>query len=82
MERHTLVQLVGLVGFLVTSMVAFVLGGSLSEGYPVGLLFGFAIGLSIAVVQYGIVVEIHAESGGYPTKIARKIDDAFETGKN
>ena len=75
MQRHTTFQLLGLVLFVLLGLVATVLGVSFTDGYLVGLLFGFAIGLSVAVFQYGIVVEIQSESDGVPSRVAQKIDD-------
>lgn len=78
MERHTLVQILGLGSFATLAAVAFVLTGSFSGGYTIGLLLGFGVGVAVAVFQYGVVVETETRSRGYPTEVARKIDRVFE----
>jgi hypothetical protein len=77
-KRHTLLQFVGLVSFFVVTATAFVLSGSFGGSYTLGLIFGFGIGLAVAIFQYGMVVETDAKSRGYPTSVARKIDQVFE----
>jgi len=78
MEQHTSYQLGDVIGFLLVSVTAFVVSSFFGTGYVVGLVFGFGIGLSVAVFQYGIVVETESKARGYPTKVARKIDQVFE----
>jgi hypothetical protein len=78
MQRHTLYQLSGLGLFLVGAVVAFVLSPTFGVDYMIGLVFGFAIGLTVAVFQYGVIVEAESRTRGYKTTVAQKIDNVFE----
>jgi hypothetical protein len=78
MERYTYYQIGGLGAFVLVSAVAFALISAFPEGYVFGLVLGFIIGLTVALFQYGVVVETEAESRGYPGTVARKIDKVFE----
>jgi len=78
MERHTLYQLLGLGLFLLGAILAFVLSPAFGFDYIVGLVVGFAIGLTVVIFQYGVIVETETKARGYPTKVAKKIDRVLE----
>jgi len=78
MERHTLYQIGGLTAFVLVSAVAFALTSAFAGGYVLGLVLGFGIGLAVALFQYGVVVETETEMYGYPSTVAKKIDQVCE----
>jgi hypothetical protein len=78
MKQYTTYQLVGIVSFLLVSITAFAMSSTFGSGYTVGLVFGFAIGLTVALFEYGVVVETDVRSSGYPDAIKQKIDRVFE----
>ncbi|WP_136342291.1 hypothetical protein [Halapricum salinum] len=78
MKQYISYQLTGVVSFLVVSIIAFAASGVFGSGYTAGLVFGFAIGLAVALFEYGVVVETEVRSSGYPDAIKRKIDQVFE----
>lgn len=74
-QQYRLVQFVGIASFLCVSAVALTLSSAFGGEYMVGLLLGFAVGLTVAVFEYGVVVETEQTPGG---TISRKIDQIFE----